>query len=72
MSTDLEQIRAIRRQTLSLIAELTAQPKPTYRLDGQSISWNDYLVRLRTTVDWCDRKLGGEEPLEIHSQGFTG
>ena len=72
MPNDLEQIRLIRSQTLTLLAELTAQPKPTYDLDGQQISWNEYLARLQATVDWCERKLAGEEPFEIHSQGFTG
>ncbi len=71
MSSDLEQIQTIKSQTLALIAELTANPKPTYSLDGQTVSWNDYLARLQATVDWCQRKLAGEEPFEIHSQGIT-
>jgi len=71
MPSDLEQIQAIKSQTLARIAELTAQPKPTYYLDGQTVSWNDYLARLQATVDWCDRHLAGQEPIEIHSQGVT-
>jgi len=71
MSSDVQQIETIKSQTLALIAELTAHPKPTYYLDGQTVSWNDYLARLRETVDWCDRKLAGAEPFEIHSQGIT-
>jgi hypothetical protein len=71
MPSDLEQIRTIKAQTLAIMAELTANPKPTYYLDGQSVSWNDYLARLQATVDWCQRKLAGEEPFEIRSQGIT-
>jgi hypothetical protein len=71
MPSDLEQIQAIKSQTLARIAELTAQPKPTYYLDGQSVSWNEYLARLQATVGWCDRQLAGQEPIEIHSQGIT-
>jgi hypothetical protein len=71
MSSDLEQIRTIKSQTLAIIAELTANPKPTYYIDGQTVSWNAYLARLQATVDWCDRKLAGEEPFEIRSQGIT-
>ncbi len=71
MPTDLEHLQTIRSQTLALIAELTASPKPTYLLDGQTVSWNEYLARLQATVDWCERKLSGEEPFEIHSQGMT-
>ena len=71
MHSDSEQIRTIRSQTLAIIAELTANPKPTYYIDGQTVSWNDYLSNLQATVDWCERKLAGEEPFEIHSQGIT-
>ena len=71
MPSDLEQIRTIRSQTLAIIAELTANPKPTYYVDGQTVSWNAYLERLQATVDWCERKLAGEQPFEIRSQGIT-
>jgi hypothetical protein len=69
--SDVEPILAIKAQTLARIAELTANPTSSYWIDGQSVSWNDYLVRLRDTVDWCDRKLTGQEPVELHSQGVT-
>lgn len=69
MPSDLEQLQTIRSQTLALISELTANPKPTYYLDGQTVSWADYLTRLQGTVDWCERKLAGQEPFEIRSQG---
>ena len=71
MPSDLEQIRSIKSQTLAVIAELTADPKPTYFIDGQRVSWNAYLKRLRATVDWCEKKLAGEEPFEIRSHGVT-
>jgi len=71
MPSDLEQIQTIRTQTLALIAQITADPKPTYYLDEQTVSWGDYLTRLQATVDWCERKLAGQEPFEIHSQGIT-
>jgi len=71
MATDLEQIQTIRTQTLAIIAELTADPKPTYYIDGQTVSWNSYLTTLQATVDWCERKLAGAEPFEIHSRGTT-
>jgi hypothetical protein len=71
MPSDAQQIAAIKSQTLAVLAELTANPKPTYYIDGQTVAWNEYLVRLRATIDWCDLKLAGEEPFEIHSQGIT-
>ncbi|MCL2005999.1 MAG: hypothetical protein FWG73_07510 [Planctomycetaceae bacterium] len=49
--------QTIKTQTLHLIAELTAQPKPTYNIDGQAIQWSDYLKQLRETVAWCDQQI---------------
>ena len=69
--TDAETIALVRTQTLALIAAITSEPKPTYAIDGQSVAWADYLARLQDTVDWCDRKLAGEEPFEIDTQGVT-
>ncbi len=71
MPSDLEQLQTIKTQTLSVIADLTANPKPTYYIDGQTVSWSGYLKRLQATVDWCERKLAGEEPFEIHSRGIS-
>ena len=71
MPTDLEHLQTIRSQTLAAIADITANPKPSYTVDGQSVSWNSYLRRLRQTVDWCERKLAGEQPVEVRSQATT-
>jgi len=71
MPTDLEQIAAVKSQTLARIAEITAQPKPTYSIDGQMVAWADYLKQLQQTVDWCDRKLAAAEPFELRSRGYT-
>lgn len=61
-------LASIRSQTLMLIVEITARPKPTYSIDGQTVAWADYLDRLRKTVEWCDRMLReSEDPVEIVS-----
>ena len=65
MSTDIEQITTIKSQTLARIAEITAQPKPTYQIDGQLVSWGSYLAQLQQTVDWCNEKLAGRGPVRI-------
>ena len=66
--TDFEQIQSIRSQTLAQLAELRAEPKPTYWLDGQRVHWQEYADALQRTVDWCDEKLAQSEPFEIRSQ----
>jgi hypothetical protein len=69
--SDAQQIAAIKSQTLALMAEITAQPKPTYQIDGQLVAWGDYLAQLQRAVDWCNEKLAGEAPFEVRSQGYT-
>jgi hypothetical protein len=69
--TDAETIAAIRSQTLALLATLTENPKPSYAIDGQSVSWAEYLARLQATVDWCDTQLAATEPFEEHTRGLT-
>jgi hypothetical protein len=69
--TDIEQIRSIRSQTLAQLADLQANPKPTYWIDGQRVHWQEYAESLQRTIDWCDRKLAECEPFEVRSQGRT-
>ena len=71
MPTDVQQIATIKSQTLARMAEITAQPKPTYQIDGQLVSWGSYLIQLQQTIDWCNEKLAGEMPAEVRSQGYT-
>jgi len=71
MPSDAEQIATVKTQTLARMAEITAQPKPTYMVDGQMVSWGDYLKQLQRTVDWCNEKLSGEEPFEFQSRAVT-
>ena len=69
--SDREQIESIRSLTLAQLVELRANPKPTYSIDGQTISWTAYIQSLQETVDWCDAKLVGLEPFEVQSRGTT-
>ena len=69
--TDIDTIQLIRSQTLVLMSEITSSPKPSYSIDGQSISWNAYLLRLQRIVDWCDKKLVSDHPYEVRSQAKT-
>ena len=71
MSSDAQQIATIKTQTLARMAEITAAPKPSYTIDGQTVAWGDYLKQLQQTVDWCNAKLAAECPFEFQSRGFT-
>jgi hypothetical protein len=71
MPTSAEQIATIKAQTLALIAQITADPKPSYWIDGQRVLWAEYLQQLRATVAWCDQQTAAEVPCEVQSQGFS-
>jgi hypothetical protein len=70
MLDNLQQLAVIKAQTLARIAEITAQPKPTYKIDGQYVFWTQYLAQLQDTVAWCDRQIAAAAPIEVRSQGF--
>ncbi|MCG8448914.1 MAG: hypothetical protein MI725_04960 [Pirellulales bacterium] len=71
MSTESQQIASIRSQTLAQLDDLRKNPKPSYWLDGQRVSWTEYAESLQQTVDWCDQKLIDCEPFEFRSRGTT-
>ena len=71
MPTDIEQIETIRANTLAQLVELRANPKPSYSLEGQQVSWTEYVRSLQETIEWCDIKLAGYRPFECRSEGIT-
>jgi hypothetical protein len=71
MASDQEQIETIKSLALAQLVELRANPKPSYNLGGQAVSWESYLASLEHTVDWCDAKLTASEPYEIVSRGVS-
>ncbi len=71
MPSDVEQLETIRSQALAQLIDLRANPKPSYSIDGQQVSWESYGESLQRTIDWCDARLAGREPLEIHTRGVT-
>lgn len=71
MPTDAEQLALIKSQTLALLVEITAHPKPSYEIDGQEVSWNEYLKQLLATAAWCDAKLAGGDPFEFATEACT-
>ena len=55
----------IKTQILAVISDITAAPKPSYSIDGQTVEWSDYLKQLRSTVEWCDQQIArGEAGIE--------
>lgn len=45
----------------------SANPKPNYSIDGQSVSWGEYLRMLTDGIKACTELLGTFEPIERRS-----
>ena len=71
MSAELQHIETIRSLTLSTLETVRADPNSSYSLNGQQVSWTQYITSLESTVDWCDRKLADYGRYEIKSQGTS-
>lgn len=49
-----------------------ANPKPTYSIDGQSVSWNQYRDSLFKNLDDINQRMIESEPFEIVTQANNG
>jgi len=51
--TDAERLFSLRKSRdniLTVIESVTAEPKPTYNIDGQSVKWGEYLKQLQDSL----------------------
>lgn len=54
---DAATVAAIREAAATRLSELLASPKPSYSIDGQSVSWGDYHERLTKQIEWATKEL---------------
>lgn len=71
MSVNIQQLEAIRDDTLAQIEDLLATVGPTITVGGVETTWAPLLGHLRLMLDWCDRKLAEYQPFEVPSQATT-
>lgn len=70
MSAETDTIKA---QALANIAAITLAPKPSYSIDGQSISWTEYLKSQQDLVAWCDLQAARDQgPYELQTRTIGG
>lgn len=66
---DLSDLQTIESQLITRIKEVTAQPKPSYNIDGQSVSWNQYMESLWKQLKQVQDQINGADPFEEVGQG---
>ena len=67
MRTFSDQLAAQITTLQNLIATVTANPQPTYSLDGESVSWSEYLRGLVDALTAL-KALQNQLPYEIQSR----
>jgi hypothetical protein len=72
MATDAENLAIIKTQIIARIAEVTAEKKPSYSIDGQSVSWTEYAAMLWKQLAEVDKQIqaNGADCLGVQSFGF--
>ena len=69
MADYLTNLETARDQIAALIVEITAEKKPSYSVDGQSVSWESYLATLTNQLSTLNALIGQGAPFEHESTG---
>lgn len=64
----LESLATARDNFAAKLAEISVDPKPSYSIDGQSVSWTEYYRFLSEQVDKLNAQIAAGEPFEIEHQ----
>lgn len=67
MASFLDNLKAAREAAAETLARVLASPKPTYNVDGQSVSWTEYQAMLSKQIDALTAQINSAEPFEIIS-----
>ena len=70
--TDVQLMEIQLRQINELIIQVQKKPKPTYDIDGQKVSWTEYLQALHKMRDDLHTSIvNAEGPAEEEMWGWT-
>lgn len=69
MATFLANLKTTRDNMAARLAEITASPKPTYSIDGESYSWESYQSMLAQQLASLNQLIAAQEPFLIRSRG---
>ena len=61
-----------KEQVAARLVELSASPKPSYSVDGQSVSWESYFATLTNQLQALEQAIQrADGPFEVRTQGVT-
>jgi len=62
-------LKVARDNIVAQIKAISAQYKPTYTIDGQTVQWSQYLDALRSQLTFIEQTIAAYDPYELASQG---
>ena len=71
MPTYLVHLHTARENVAAQLATLTAEPKPSYSIDGQSVSWQALFDSYVAQLAQLDARIAAADPYEFTSRGVT-
>lgn len=70
--SNLDSLNTAKANVLANLLAITANPKPTYSLDGQTVSWNDYQKMLTDQLTTLNSLIVVESgPFSYTTQGIS-
>jgi len=67
----LDDLITSRANIAANIAAVTASPKPSYSVQGQSVSWGEYLAQLQDAFDKVNATIARlQGPYEVRSEAI--
>jgi hypothetical protein len=69
----IDNLNASKANIAAILARITADPKPSYSIDGQSVSWESYFSMLTDKLEKLNQLIqieGG--PFEQQTQALPG
>ena len=70
MASYLENLTTTRDNIAANLASITASPKPSYSVDGQSFSWNEYHRMLLESLLAVNKQIAAADPFEITTESL--
>lgn len=72
MATVLENLETTQANIAAILVQITTNPKPTYSIDGQSVSWESYFKTLTDQLKAINELIAVQSgPFEYRTQAVS-
>ena len=57
MASDCDNLQQLKSNLIAILVDMSAHPKPTYSLDGKSVSWSEYYGMIFQNLENVNRQI---------------